>query len=122
MALELQQPLVMENEKVWIPDVGTFDRFPIDPCQGSVYKLCSDDEAKQPVRNLAPFFASGGEGSMETIEIEVNMSPAMPTATSVNTYAFIKAANVQWNEGSCKSATYTHCEDDRLLNIQSENV
>ncbi|CAN5711432.1 hypothetical protein BH10CYA1_BH10CYA1_06490 [soil metagenome] len=43
MVVELQQPAVTHNQKVWIPEVGTFDSFPLDQCQGAVYKLDSED-------------------------------------------------------------------------------
>ncbi len=43
MVVELQQPDLTQNEKVWIPEVGTFDALPLNPCQGAVYKLSSQD-------------------------------------------------------------------------------
>lgn len=43
MVVELQQPDVKQNDKVWIPEVGTFDSLPLDPCQGAVYQLSEVD-------------------------------------------------------------------------------
>lgn len=43
MVVELQQPDLVQNQKVWIPEVGTFDALPLDPCQGAVYKLTCED-------------------------------------------------------------------------------
>lgn len=43
MVVELQKPDVTQNDKVWIPEVGTFDSLPLDPCHGAVYKLKADD-------------------------------------------------------------------------------
>ncbi len=43
MVVELQKPDAAQNEKVWIPEVGTFDSLPLDPCEGAVYKLSSED-------------------------------------------------------------------------------
>lgn len=43
MVVELQKTDVTQNERVWIPEVGTFDSLPNDPCQGAVYKLTVED-------------------------------------------------------------------------------
>ncbi len=43
MVVELQQTEIAQSDKVWIPEVGTFDSLPLDPCQGAVYKLSAED-------------------------------------------------------------------------------
>ncbi len=43
MVVELQKTNVTQNERVWIPEVGTFDSLPDDPCHGAVYKLTAED-------------------------------------------------------------------------------
>ncbi|MBS1953990.1 MAG: hypothetical protein JST89_07390 [Cyanobacteria bacterium SZAS-4] len=43
MVVELQKPDVSHNDKVRIPEVGTFAALALDPCQGAVYELTAKD-------------------------------------------------------------------------------